>query len=380
MHPMHDHELPEPYRSWIDRARPLPENVRLLPRSIPFVHDLLFFILSVVMLIGIGVLFYLLFWEELVRGPWTPIVLVGGAFLLVALIPAFSFRRLRITMGADRDVKDGTLRQGILVGPEGVLVRIEPNDCYAIPLNRFVAAKIVERTPGEKPGRPKFVVDTQDGPVEVLAVRLLDTPKTLNRCVAKLRPSPAMPPPADVVDDGAEPPPQGILGRLLSIWHGDSDPTRHWSTKADEPLPAFDPATGAFGGLRFGDPLVQAQFLGRPDRVEQTDVLTLHYTTRGFELSFEEGEFSLLVCAIGPQPDAPPKPGQGFSRPWIAGAMQLAPETTIAGVCQVFGQPDNNETHAEEKILEFVRGPSYMNFAFELSNGRLWSWSTGPDD
>src|SRR5207253_876028 len=57
---------------------------------------------------------------------------------------------------------------------------------------------------------------------------------------------------------------------------GKSDPTRHWP-KTDEPLPPFDLAAGALGGLRLGDDLRQAEFLGRPDRVENPGWTRLHY-------------------------------------------------------------------------------------------------------
>ena len=67
MRSMRDSQLPEPYRSWIDRAQPLPGKVRLLPRAVRLVHDTLFFAFSVPMLLGVAVLVHGLFGEDLAR-------------------------------------------------------------------------------------------------------------------------------------------------------------------------------------------------------------------------------------------------------------------------------------------------------------------------
>lgn len=83
-----------------------------------------------------------MFWPALVVGVWVPILVVGGVCFLLGLIPWYLLRRLSNTIGAWLQLKRGTLRQGILVGPEGVLVRMEPNRCYAIALDRFVNAKV----------------------------------------------------------------------------------------------------------------------------------------------------------------------------------------------------------------------------------------------
>jgi hypothetical protein len=192
MRSMRDRQLPEPYRSWIDRAQPMPEKVRLVPRAVRVTHDLLFFVFSIAMFLGMGRLVHGLFWQDLAAADarWEPILAVSLLFFLLALIPILSLRRLYLTIGAQRDLKRGTLRQGILVGPEGMLVRMEPNDCYPIALDRFVSARIVHRGGGQRSSHSRFVIDTLDGPVDYFDGRLPDPPKsieTLLRCVAKLR-------------------------------------------------------------------------------------------------------------------------------------------------------------------------------------------------
>lgn len=35
-----------------------------------------------------------------------------------------------------------SLRQGLLLGPRGLLLRLMPNDCYLVPAEEFVTAKV----------------------------------------------------------------------------------------------------------------------------------------------------------------------------------------------------------------------------------------------
>jgi hypothetical protein len=189
-----DRHLPEPYRSWIDEAQPLPAKVRLLPRSVAVMHDLGLFVIFGVLIIGMDVLIVSLFLPALAAaGGWAPILVVGAFCLLLALIPLYLLRRLSITLGAWRRLKRGTLRQGILVGPEGVLVRMEPNRCYAITLDRFVNAKIEASVSTDLPS--DFVIETLDGPVAFFLDRSSGRPEQINQWVAELR-STSLPPSA----------------------------------------------------------------------------------------------------------------------------------------------------------------------------------------
>lgn len=186
LRPVPDHHLPEPYRSWIDEAQPLPAQVRLLPRSVAVIHDLGLFVILGVMFIGMDALTVALFFPALVAAnAWVSILVVGAVCLLLALIPLQLLRRLIHTLGAWRRLKRGMLRQGILVGPEGVLVRMEPNRCHAIALDRFVNAKTEASASTDLPS--DFVIETLDGPVAFFLDRLSAPPGQLNQCVAELR-------------------------------------------------------------------------------------------------------------------------------------------------------------------------------------------------
>lgn len=186
---MRDGLLPEPYRSWIDRTQPLPAQVKLLPRSVSVLTDLAFFVMLGIMFFGMDALMLTMFWDYLVRafnqGEWGAILFIGGICLLLAIAPLVLLRRLFITLGASLDLKRGTLRQGILIGPQGVVVRLEANRGYVIPLDRFVNAKIVDQ--GDNQGTRVFVIETQDGKVDFFPERLNALPEQLNNYVKELR-------------------------------------------------------------------------------------------------------------------------------------------------------------------------------------------------
>jgi hypothetical protein len=189
LRPAPDRNLPEPYQSWIDGAQPLPAHVRLLPRSVAILHDLGMFVVLGVLIIGMDLLVALLFLPAFAAaGGWVPIAVVVGFCLLLGLIPLYLLRRLCITLSAWRQLKRGTLRQGILVGPAGVLVRMEPNRCYAIALDRFVNATI-ETSASEGRVPSDFVIETLDGRVAFFLDWSSNSPEQLNSCVAELRSS-----------------------------------------------------------------------------------------------------------------------------------------------------------------------------------------------
>lgn len=153
------------------------------------------------------------------------------------------------------------------------------------------------------------------------------------------------------------------------------DPTGQWSLSR-EPLPPIDVEAGSVGNLTLGDPIEEAEFLGRPDRVEHTSAtgMTLHYLDRGFELQFSEGEFVELRCHIAPWSDNPPDPAPAFSRPRLTDGIQITPEMSIAQVRQVFGPPTSEDVDEREQSLTYA-GEQYMVFEFERTSGRLISWS-----
>jgi hypothetical protein len=179
--------------------------------------------------------------------------------------------------------------------------------------------------------------------------------------------------------DWTRPEPAGWLGRFLGRFGLPRDPTRAWP-QYDTPLPPFDLAARSLGGLRRGDPLDAAEFLGRPDAVEQTrSCLVLLYRRRGFELAFAAGRFSGLTCEVGPPSGPSPEPGRGFSRPRVSGLL-LTPETTVDQVRRSFGPPVTEQTLPGEVILHYEPGPGAMEFEFEVATGRLMVWSVYLDD
>jgi hypothetical protein len=102
-------------------------------------------------------------------------------------VPLLLLRRFIRTLGARADQRRGTLRQGVFVGPEGVLVRLEPNRCHVIPAARFEGARILPPVRRTRSRNPVMNVDTRDGSVEFFARRLAATPDELGRAVKDVR-------------------------------------------------------------------------------------------------------------------------------------------------------------------------------------------------
>lgn len=153
------------------------------------------------------------------------------------------------------------------------------------------------------------------------------------------------------------------------------DPTQHWA-KTFKPMPPFDLEAGALGGLRLGDSMEQAEFLGPPDRVEQAaHYVELHYADQGFMLEFHQRGWVELTCLIAAPTDDPPEPSQGFSRLRLSIGIELTPETSDAKVRECFGPPNSEEDYHTAKTLAYDMGRFSMLFEFEPSTGRLLIWS-----
>lgn len=181
LRPMRDKQLPAPYDAWIDRTQPLPSSVQLLPRSVAIVYDLGMFLILGMLFLTVPALMIMMFWNSLIRGDWGTIIPVAVISSLLASVPLLLLRRSIITVGAYLDLKRGRLRQGILLGHEGLLVRMEPNACYLIPRDRFVKAKT--ESSGDASGTSSFIIETLDGQVGFFTERLNATPEQLNRCI-----------------------------------------------------------------------------------------------------------------------------------------------------------------------------------------------------
>src|SRR5688572_22278285 len=189
MRTIRDGTLPEPYRSWIDRGADLPPGVRLLPRAVDVGYDALTFFGLGGMFGGMALLMLLLPpWRfDPAQEGWTPYLWLAVISLVLWSVPLLLLRRFVITLRARADERRGALRQGIFVGPEGMLVRMEPNSCHPIAISRFKNAWV---PPPIRPGvrhNPVMVVETLDGPVKFFAERLRASADEVNRVAKEQR-------------------------------------------------------------------------------------------------------------------------------------------------------------------------------------------------
>lgn len=163
MRPVRGHRLSEPFRTWIDRAVPLPSGVTVLPRIVNVTSDGLAVVLAVIGCVGIGTpMAAVAPRTEMGAGGWAVFALISAALLGFL---SWNVYRLWRTIRARRDEKAGALRLGILVGPEGILVRLTPNRCYPIPMDRFVRAE--RWSGGGEDGSDYLRVVTLDGPIDI---------------------------------------------------------------------------------------------------------------------------------------------------------------------------------------------------------------------
>ena len=198
MRSLSDRRLPEPYRSWIDRSAPLPAGVRLLPRTVDTGGDAFTFLLVGGMFGGMGVLMFTLLrpWRlDPVRDGWTPILIIGGICLALWSVPLLLLRRMLRTLGARADLRRGALRQGLLLGPEGMLVRMEPNGGHPIAADRFLGARLFPPEKSKDRRKPTLVIETRDGDVEFFAERLAVGPRGVHDAAREVWPSWREPPP-----------------------------------------------------------------------------------------------------------------------------------------------------------------------------------------
>jgi len=193
-----DRRLPEPYRSWIDRSAALPAGVRLLPRTVDTWTDVFTFLGVGGMFGGMGALMLVLLrpWRlDPVRDGWTPILIMGGLLLALWSVPLLLLRRMIRTLGARADLRRGTLRQGLLLGPEGLLVRMEPGGGRPIAAGRFVGARLFPPPESQDRRKRTLVIETLDGDVEFFAERLSVGPPGVHDAAREVWPSWRPPPP-----------------------------------------------------------------------------------------------------------------------------------------------------------------------------------------
>ena len=177
-----DRRLTTPYRSWIDRATPLPDGVRLLPRTADVSGDAISLLFGA-MVGGMGVLIAALVpWTrfEPERNGWGAPLFVAALSLALLSVPLLLLRRLVHTWGAASDQRRGTLRQGVFVGEEGMLVRMEPGRCHAIAPDRFVSARLYPPDGSKDRRKRTLILETRDGTIEFFADRLAGHPRDIH--------------------------------------------------------------------------------------------------------------------------------------------------------------------------------------------------------
>ncbi len=139
---LRDNQLEEPYRSWINREVTLPTDVNVLPRKID-VHGET----TVLITVGSGCLAMaiLVFPLALITidsdTSKDALLVVALIAIAIVLLPSWMIWRLCVTFSARRDQRCGKLRQGIIIGTAGIVVRLSPNRCFVIPLERFLLAR-----------------------------------------------------------------------------------------------------------------------------------------------------------------------------------------------------------------------------------------------
>lgn len=183
MHRVSDRHLPEPFRSWIDRGSPLPPGVTVLPRVVSVTGAASVVLLAVLGCLGVGVPMATVVPRAATgAGDWAIVGLIAAA--TVGFL-SWTIYRLWRTICARFDQKHGVLRQGILVGPQGVLVRLTPDRCYPIPMDRFIRAEAWSG-PGTE-GSDYLRLVTADGPVDIWEHDITADAADVNRLVGDVR-------------------------------------------------------------------------------------------------------------------------------------------------------------------------------------------------
>lgn len=212
-----DGDLRFPYSTWIDPNVPLSDKVRLIPRAIAPGHDLLAFVSAVVSFGAAGaVLGYFAWrWHGAGAGVAMPVILALVSVVLWA-VPFVLGRRWWRTRSAASEEKRNRLRQGILLGIEGMLVRMEPDSCYVVTWDRYLGAKHFHHSSGGT----LFQVETLDGPIDFPSHWLRTTLSGFEKAVEQFRPVTGRPkviPPIER-EHRVDPEPQRRLLKLVFLF------------------------------------------------------------------------------------------------------------------------------------------------------------------
>lgn len=166
MRKIRDHRLPDPFRAWIDLAQPLPEHVTVLPREVDVSLAVMRLAYPGLGFLGMGVAFIVVAVKTSSDPPPVGVLaFLALSSLILFGVPVWLVLQWRHTLQARRDQRADNLRQGVLVGQEGVLVRLKPNSCYPVPMDRVITAS--EWSGGGEDGTDWLRIETKDGPVDL---------------------------------------------------------------------------------------------------------------------------------------------------------------------------------------------------------------------
>jgi hypothetical protein len=160
-----------------------------------------------------------------------------------------------------------------------------------------------------------------------------------------------------------------------------SDPTADWpEVGAAPPEVALDQP--AIGRLKFGSPLEEARYLGKPDscRSLAPTYLELVYAKAGFQLDYENNGLAYAAFFVGPDPCQPRVGELGYCAPQLRGGRRFSSATTRKDLIGVFGQPRSvDDLDDDETILYF--GAKGLVLEFELNaTGCLKRWNLYPEE
>jgi hypothetical protein len=162
------------------------------------------------------------------------------------------------------------------------------------------------------------------------------------------------------------------------LWYPPANPTSDRSI-SNQPLPAIRLKPFSLGGLRFGDPVANAEFLGRPEkcrRFRAAGNVQLLYARQGLLLEFEAGRFVEAIFHIGTGTYASPIQGAAQCRPRVEGGGDFTATTTIDEFVQILGKPQRIERDKDdgEVVLYYENAAACMEAEFN-PQGTLGTWT-----
>ncbi|MEO7412304.1 MAG: hypothetical protein ABIZ81_03015 [Opitutaceae bacterium] len=140
--------------------------------------------------------------------------------------------------------------------------------------------------------------------------------------------------------------------------------------------------TPAIGQLRFGAPLGDARYLGKPDSVRtlRPGYVELLYAKAGFQLDFEDERLACVAFHIGPDSSQPRSDGLKYSSPWRRGGPRFSSATTRDDLIRELGEPESvDDSDLDEVIVNFFTNGLVLEFELNQT-GVLKRWNIYPEE